>query len=109
MDLIKSNSHYLKILAKGEPKLRKFILSNARKKLINCLTECVYNTLYNKKIKFNPTKKEKLKKYKKSLRRLSNLRTTLRERKQILNQKGSGFLPLILPAVLSLISSFAIK
>ena len=108
-ETLTSNYHYLNTLLKAEPKIRKFIILQAKKDLIKCLSECVYNTLLNKQIDISNQNIKKLKKYRKPLRKLAKTTTSYKERRKIFLQKGNGFLPLILPSVLSLVTSLISK
>jgi hypothetical protein len=82
----------------------KSIVLAADKDLINTLCECVLNCLIGN-VKLADTEKQQLSRYKKYLRKLIDKKKfSNRKRKQILVQKGSGFLPLILSSVLSLFS-----
>jgi len=47
MRRIKSNFHKLNTLKDTEPKLRKAIISNCDKDLVNCVSECALNLLHD--------------------------------------------------------------
>lgn len=104
---IKPVRFLLETILKGEPALKGFILKRANSRLVKALTECVYNVLYNRGLKFTDKEKNRLAKYRKILRKVGDKKTSLRRRKQILVQKGGGFLPLILPAVFTLLSTLS--
>lgn len=105
MKNIAENVDFLKVLCCCNKKLFKNIINGSNQKLILCLCECVLNCL-NGNIDLNETEKHQLKKYKKVLRELIKKKISLKKRKQLLLQKGSGFLPIILPTVLSLLTDF---
>jgi hypothetical protein len=60
---VEKNADFLKILSKCKSKMRKVILSNADKDLINTICECVHNCL-NGNIELNYEIKTKLKRHK---------------------------------------------
>jgi hypothetical protein len=68
-DRVKRNIDYLNILCKCNSKMRKSILHNADKDLINTLCECIHNCL-NGNIDLNEQTKNKLKRHKNILRKL---------------------------------------
>nr|DAC81362.1 TPA_asm: gasderminX [Nephila orb-weaver spider adintovirus] len=92
----------LKLISKT--KHPKSILKKCSKKEIKTLCECVLNVLCGN-ISLTKIKKNRLSPYKESLRKLSNKKTPLYEKKKILIQKGEGFLNILLPAAISVISS----
>ena len=86
------------------------ILRNADKKLIKYICECALNILKGV-ITLKSLEFEKLKRYKKILRQLTETNTTSKSgwknKKRIIIQRGSGFLPLILgPLISGLLSIF---
>jgi hypothetical protein len=85
---IKSQFHYLRLLCHCKDKYRKALLENGDKDLIKAICECVFNVL-NGNIKLPPKIKEKLVKsnLKSSLRKLIE-KSPLKEKKEILIQKG---------------------
>jgi hypothetical protein len=56
------NVYFLKILSKCKSDMRKVILTNADKDLINTISECVHNCLYGN-IELNNEIKTKLKRF----------------------------------------------
>ena len=96
------NRHLLKCLASSNNKLRKVIIQNSSKNQIEAICSCIFNTLAGN-INLTEEDKKHLSKYKKILRKLSN-KSSLKEKKKILVQKG-GFLQFLLPAVITGISS----
>ena len=90
--------------------IRKAILKNADKDLVDAICQCVYNLL-NGNLHLSTTEKEKLTKYRHALRKLVQ-KSTLKQKKKILVQQG-GFLEYLIPAAISgitsIISSFINK
>ena len=86
----------INFLSKCNPKLRKYVLEHADKKLIFVLNECMVNFLKGN-IKLDEKKFQKLKKHKNSIRLLVNS-NCLKKKKKLFVQKG-GFLPFVLPFV----------
>ena len=86
----------INLLSKCNPKLRKYVLEHADKKLIFVLNECMVNFLKGN-IKLDEKNFQKLKKHKNSIRLLVNS-NCLKKKKKLFVQKG-GFLPFVLPFV----------
>jgi hypothetical protein len=83
--------------------MHKSLILGANKELIDTLCECILNCL-NGNVQLSDDDKNKLYKYRNYLRQLLRKRDlSLKKKKGILVQKGSGFLPIILSAVLSLL------
>lgn len=78
------------------------LIKKGEKKLIDCIDECVYNTL-NGNVKLSPKDKIRLSKYKYSLRKLLNKKNQ-KDKKKVIIQEG-GFLRILLPSAIALISS----
>lgn len=97
---VKSNSDVLKFLCKAKPQHRRAILKVADKKLVSCICECVHNIL-NGNIPLTKNQKNKLYAHKKTLRKINKKGDTFKVKKKIIEQKGSGFLPLILVPILT--------
>jgi hypothetical protein len=76
----RSNYHILHMLKSACPKLRKGIISNCDKGLLNDISEYILNVLKGN-IKFSDSNKRKLKKYKTTLRTLVDKRKTLSTKK----------------------------
>lgn len=105
---VEKNVDFLKILSKCKSNMRKVILTNADKDLINTICECVHNCL-NGNIELNNEIKTKLKRHKNDLRNLVGRNKSLKIKKKILSQKGGAFLPLLLSTVLGGLSSIFSK
>jgi hypothetical protein len=63
MRRIRSNYHALQMLLKAQPKLRKAIILNARKELLNSISECALNVLRGN-MQLSACQKRKLRKHK---------------------------------------------
>ena len=100
---IKRNFDALRVLKKASPKLRKAILLNSKSELILALCEIISNVLAGT-VKLSATQKKKLSGHKSKLRRLANKRVPIKEKREILLQKG-GFLAALLPPALSLLAT----
>lgn len=99
MKNVKQHYPLLSVLATTTPQQRIAILKTASSRQINSICEICKNVLAGNV----PVNIKKLKKYKRNIRALAAKSTSLNHRRKILiNQKG-GFLPLILPGVISLI------
>ena len=102
---VKRQASVLKALAKAHPHVCRVILKRADKDLLKCLSECAYNILRGN-VKLKPAEKARLTKYKQKLRKVSDKKTSLKE-KQKLVQTG-GFLPALLaPLLTSVIAPLA--
>ena len=84
-------------------KRRNSLIDYADKFDILAVCECITNALRGN-IKLTPANFKRLKRHKKCMRALSNEKLSLKKRKATLKQKG-GFLPLLIPAAVSAISS----
>lgn len=83
--------------------MQKSLINSADRDLVDTICECVLNCL-NGNVNLKETDKLQLAKYKNHLRKLIQKKhTSLKKKKQVLVQKGAGFLPIILSAVLSLL------
>ena len=94
---MKTNYHTLHVLKTADPKLRKAIISNCNKELVNSISECVLNLL-NGNIKSGCVTR-KLQKHRAALRKVSDMRVPLSKKNKLIVQRG-GFLLLLLSAVL---------
>ena len=99
----KHNFELLKILSNCKKGIRNKIIKKADNTLLVNLCECVINTL-NGNIKQSDSNLYQLKKYKKSLRKIIKLKK-LKSKKKVFLQEG-GFLQILLPTAISLITSF---
>jgi hypothetical protein len=83
---VEKNVDFCKILSKCKSNLRKVILNNADKDLINTFCECVYNCL-NGNIELNNKIKTKLKRHKNDLRNLVGRNKSLKIKKKFYHKK----------------------
>ena len=102
MKNVENHLNKLKLIGDCKPRIRKIIIENADKGLILVINECVKNFLMGN-VKLNDELMTKIKKYKKIIRNFSN-QDCQKRKKEILVQKG-GFLPLLIPTIISVISS----
>ena len=105
MEELKLNLETLKKICNCTKKTNTKNLLNSSKdnSLIRVLNDCILNTL-NGNVKVSEKEKARLKKYKGILRKILKEKK-LTSKKKFLIQKGQGFLPLILPGAISLITS----
>ena len=103
MRRIKSNFNKLHTLKDAQPKLRKAIVSNCDKDLVNFVSECALNLLHGN-VKFSDCARKKLRKYRRQLRKVVDRRVPLARKKKLIIQRG-GFLVPLLTAVLPTLSS----
>lgn len=92
----------LKLISKS--KNSKKIIQKAPNSVIKSLCECVLNVLHGN-VPLTKKQLEHLSKHKRCLRKLSVRNIPLYEKRRILVQKGDGFLSVLLPAAVSIISS----
>jgi len=101
------NYHALHVLRSAEPKLRKAIISNCNKELVNSISECILNVL-NVNVKLTGCNTRKLRKHTVALRKVADKRVPLSTKKKLIVKRGGFLLPLlstVLPAIASLIVS----
>jgi len=105
MKRIKSNFHRLHTLKDAQAKLRKAIISNCDKDVVNSVTECALNLLHGN-VKLSDCTRRKLRKYRRQLRSLVGRRVPLARKKKFIIQRGRFLVPLltaVLPTLASLI------
>ena len=79
---MKTNYHTLQVLKTADTILRKAIISNCNKELVNCISECILNVLYgNVKLTLYDTRK--LQKHKAALRMVSDKRVPFSAKKNL--------------------------
>ncbi len=100
---LKKHIHELQVLKKAKPKLRKSLLENAENSLIQCICECCYNIL-NGNIELTPAEKKKLRTSCSTIRYLGSNKGSLKNKREILVQKG-GFLPALIAPIIGLAAS----
>lgn len=99
---IEKQQDMLKALSHCKLKIRKAILKNADKDLVDAICHCVYNMLHGN-VELSETQKGELYKYRHTLRKLIQ-KQNLNKKKKILVQNG-GFLQFLIPAAVSGIAS----
>ena len=107
MKRIRSHYHILQVLRTACPKLRKVIILNCGKELVNCISEINLNVL-NGNLKLSDRTKRKLKKYKTLLRKLADRHVSSSAKKRLINQRG-GFLFPLLTAALPILANFLFR
>jgi len=68
---LRPNYHALHALKTAEPRLRKALINNCNKELVNCISECVLRVL-NGNITLSGCNTRKLQKYKSALRKVAD-------------------------------------
>jgi hypothetical protein len=104
MKRVRSNYHALQVLKTAHPKLRKAIISNCVKELVNCISDCVLNVLNGNL----PCNTSKLRKHKVALRKVSDRHVSLSGKKRLIVPRGGLLLPqlsAILPSIAGLLTS----
>ena len=94
----------LKVLVDATPKLKKAIIKHAPPDLVTAISEIVLN-LIKGVIKLTAHQKKRLSRYKKELHGLAKKKVSLGKKRKILVQKGGGLISILVPLVLSLLSS----
>ena len=103
---IKSSSEsqgLLRVLGHCQPKIKNAILKNCENHLIHIICDCVYNVVKGNVSGLTQEKVNELARHKSSLIKLTK-KLPIKEKRKILVQKGSGFLPFLLPLVAPLIA-----
>ena len=103
MKRIKSKFYKLHTLKDAQPKLRKAIISNYDKDLVNSVCECALNLLHDN-VKLSDCTRRKLRKYRRQLRTFVDRRLPLARKKMLIIQRR-GFLVPLLTAVLPTLAS----
>lgn len=103
MTLTEKQVEQLQLLQICPIELRKQLLENIDNECIKAICECCHNTLQGN-IPLTAQQKEQLSVHKTILRKLSKRTVPLKEKREIITQKG-GFLNILIPTVLSLITS----
>lgn len=81
-------------------KSRKKILKCCDSELTEAIAECIFNVL-RENVKLEEKRIKKLRKHKKTLRKLGDPEENLNKKKKIIIQSGGSFLPLLLTPVVS--------
>jgi hypothetical protein len=107
MRRVRSNYHALHVLLKAQPKLRKAIILNARKELLNSISECALNVLRGN-VNLSACQKRKLRKHKAILRKVTARHVPLASKRRMILQRG-GFLIPLLSAVLPTLATLLFR
>src|SRR3989442_13340907 len=94
---LKKFTPYLRVLQKSSPKVRKALMKkHCSPEFIKCICECVKNVLVGN-VTLSPEHKRRLKRHKRSLRKLTLKKTSLKEKKRIV--QSGGFLGAMIGSV----------
>ena len=103
---MKRNSELLKVLAKCKPKLRQAILKAAEDDLFKAIRQCLLNVWFET-VKLKPKTGKKLAPHSTHINKFAaDKRNPIAHRRRRLVQKGEGFLPFLLTAVLEQLANF---
>ena len=95
----------LQTLVSSKPILRKAIIDHATPDLIHAVTEIVYNMLKGV-IELTADQKRRLSRHKEEFRALVNKRLSVKKKRKILNQRGTGAaLAALIPIAISLLAN----
>ena len=110
MDRLRKNCSTLQLLHRANPVLRKAILAKADPQLIKTICDCSLNVL-NGNVKLSEKSRKKLARHKTKLRKLADPKTTLKQKKRVIQQGGflGALLSTVLPVVTSLIGGLVGK
>jgi len=98
---LKKFAPYLRVLHRSSPKVRNSLTKqHCSPEFIKCICECVKNVLVGN-VNLSPEHKKRLKKHKSSLRKLVLKKTSLKEKKKIV-QRG-GFLGALLGPIIKVL------
>lgn len=96
----------LKALNESDPRRRVALLQTASPCLIRLLSECGLNVLKGN-VKLSDSQYASLRPHRRMLMTVSKPSASLEERRHALTRKKGGFLPIVLPIILSALSGFA--
>lgn len=97
-----SNLEHLALL--GKSKHKGALLRKCPNSLIKHVCECALNLLKGN-VPITRRQKTRLAPYKRTLRRLADKKVPLFKKRRLLVQKGEGFLSILIPAAVSLLST----
>lgn len=97
-----STVEHLKLLSKCKKKGA--LLRKCPNSLIKSVCECALNVLKGN-VPLTKRQKNKLSPYKRTLRKLGDKKVPLFKKRRLLVQKGEGFLSLLIPVAVSVLSS----
>lgn len=96
---IRKNIHYLKVLHKSKPSVRKAIIENSNKELVDTICECLHNILKGN-VRIPSETYKILKRHQGVVRDLHNKKVGIIKKKKLLIQNG-GFLPALLAPIIT--------
>ena len=102
---VKRQAHTLKLLAKSKPHICKAIIKGSDNDLVKCLSECAYNVLRGN-VAITKTQKTKLTKYKQKLRKVADKKTSLKQKRKLV-QTGGFLTALLVPLLSAVIAPLA--
>ena len=105
MKRLHSNYRSLHVLKDARPKLRRAIIANSDKELINSVGVCALNVLQGN-VKLSKCAKRKLRKLRRQLRTVADTHVSLARKKKVIIQSGRFIVPLlslVLPTIASLV------
>ena len=94
-DKINRYCELFKWLKNSKPSQTKTFIKVADKNIINALCECSLKVLRGD-VSLSKKQKQKLKKYKRNLRQLTDKKLSLKRKKSLLQSKGGGLLGVVL-------------
>jgi hypothetical protein len=97
-----SNIDHLTLL--GKSKNKGAFLRKCPNSVVKCVCECALNLLKGN-VPITQRQKIRLIPYKRTLRRLADKKVPLFKKRRLLVQKGEGFLSILIPAAVSLLST----
>lgn len=104
MALSKVQRRQLELIHICPTKHRKNLLKKLPDSCIKAVCECCLNALQGN-IPLSKQQRNKLRRYKATLRNLAYKKVSLSRKRNLIVQKGSGFLGLLLPAALTALTS----
>jgi len=102
MKRIRPNYHNLHVMKDARRKLRRAILANSDKELLDTVCECSLNVLQGN-VKLSNCKKRKLRKFRRQLRTVADRHVPLARKKELIIQSGGFLVPLfsLVPATIA--------
>ena len=97
---LKKHVHLLHAVKEASPKLQKAILCTSDDDFIKCLSECCHN-ICKGNIKLSEKEESELKKHCAAVRQLASRSVSLKRKRQVLQQKGSGLITAVVAPILA--------
>ena len=107
MSKVVKRRDFLQLLANSKNKRRQTLLEIATSDEIKAIIELLYNILHGS-IKLSTKDLQKLRKYKKLIREITEKKKNVKQVKGLLKQKGGFLLPLAIPLVLAALKTYGI-